>query len=103
MVLPLMVKHKVLSTKKLEPSLVEQANQNGIEIIEQEFISVKPILSKEKQDEIMPWLQKKVSYCRCLYKRKCSRSGDTTICQRTMRANRAIGTYSAFPAEQKMP
>jgi uroporphyrinogen-III synthase len=53
-----MVKHKVLSTKKLEPLLVEQANQNGIEIIEQEFISVKPILSKEKQDEIMPWIQK---------------------------------------------
>ncbi len=53
-----MVKHKVLSTKKLEPLLVEQANQNGIEIIEQEFISVKPILSKEKQDEIMSWTQK---------------------------------------------
>lgn len=54
-----MVKHRVLSTKKLEPSLVEQANQHGIEIIEQEFIAVNPILSKEKQDEIMPWIEKK--------------------------------------------
>jgi len=33
-----MVKYKVLSTKKLDPSLVEQAKKNNIEIIEQEFI-----------------------------------------------------------------
>lgn len=47
-----MATHKVLSTKKLEPSLVEIANQNGVEIIELEFISVQPIISKEKQEEI---------------------------------------------------
>jgi len=51
-----MAKYKVLSTKKLEPSLVEQAKQHDIEIIEQEFISVTPILSKEKQHEVMPWV-----------------------------------------------
>ena len=30
-----MAKYKVLSTKKLEPSLIQIAKQNGIEIIEQ--------------------------------------------------------------------
>lgn len=49
-----MTKYKVLSTKKLDISLVEQAKENDIEITEQEFISVKPILSKKKFDEIMP-------------------------------------------------
>ncbi len=51
-----MAKYKVLSTKKLEPSLLEQAREKDIDISEQEFISVKPILSKEKLDEVMPWI-----------------------------------------------
>jgi len=51
-----MAKHKVLSTKKLEPSLVEQAKRDGIEISEQEFISIRAIVSKEKQEEISHWL-----------------------------------------------
>ncbi|MGN6163428.1 MAG: uroporphyrinogen-III synthase [Flavisolibacter sp.] len=50
-----MAKHKVLSTKKLEPSLIEKAKQSGIEIIKQEAIAVHPILSKEKQDEVNFW------------------------------------------------
>lgn len=48
-----MAKHKVLSTKKLEPSLVELAKENGIEIIEQEFISIKPIWNQETYDRII--------------------------------------------------
>lgn len=48
-----MAKHKVLSTKKLEPSLIEQAKQSGIEIIEQEFISIKPIRNKETVEPII--------------------------------------------------
>lgn len=40
-------KHKVLSTKKLEPSLVEKAKEKGIEIIEQEFILIRPIRNEE--------------------------------------------------------
>ena len=48
-----MAKHKVLSTKKLEPSLITRAKENDIEIIEQEFISVKPIWSEEKFKEIL--------------------------------------------------
>ena len=47
-----MMKYKVLSTKKLELSLIEQAKQNGIEVIEQEFISVKGVFSKEKFKEL---------------------------------------------------
>lgn len=53
-----MAKHKVLSTKKLEPSLIEKAKENNIEIIEQEFISVKPIWSEEKFQEIFQFFQK---------------------------------------------
>lgn len=43
---------KVLSTKKLSPSLIEQARQYGLDIIEQEFIAIKPIWSEEKFNEI---------------------------------------------------
>jgi uroporphyrinogen-III synthase len=47
-----MTKHKVLSTKKLEPSLIARAKENGIEIIEQAAIKVDPILSKENWHQI---------------------------------------------------
>jgi uroporphyrinogen-III synthase len=47
-----MAKHKVLSTKKLDPSLIEQAKQNDIEILEQEFISINLIWSQDKYREI---------------------------------------------------
>jgi uroporphyrinogen-III synthase len=49
--------HKVLSTKTLEPSLVAQANDNGIQITEQEAIKVNPILSIEKWHEIFQLVQ----------------------------------------------
>lgn len=42
------MKYKVLSTKKINSSLKVQAWQNAIEVVEQEFISIKPVLSKEK-------------------------------------------------------
>src|SRR4029079_4049908 len=48
-----MAKYKVLSTKKLEPSLVEQAKEKGIEIIEEEFISIRPVMNKETFDKIV--------------------------------------------------
>lgn len=48
-----MVQYKVLSTKKLLPLLIEEAKQNNIQIIEQEFISVQPILTKEKIKEVL--------------------------------------------------
>ncbi len=46
-------KHKVLSTKKLERSLVAEAGENGVEIVEQEFISIKPVWSKETGERIL--------------------------------------------------
>lgn len=54
-----MAKYKVLSTKKLELSLVEQAREYDIEIIEQEAIKVYPILSKEKWQEIFGIIEAK--------------------------------------------
>lgn len=54
-----MVKHKVLSTKKLEPSLIELAKENGIEIIEQEFISINPIRNQETYDRIVEFVNDK--------------------------------------------
>ena len=52
-----MATHKVLSTKKLDPSLIKEAEQNGIKIIEQEAIKVNPIVSKEKWQEIFQVLE----------------------------------------------
>src|SRR5258706_1301228 len=49
----MMANYKILSTKKLLPSLVEEAKQNNIEIDEQEFITVKPIWKEEKLNEII--------------------------------------------------
>jgi uroporphyrinogen-III synthase len=57
-----MVKHKVLSTKKLEPSLIEHANQKGIEIIEQEAIQIRPILTKEKWEELFHIIEDKKEF-----------------------------------------
>ena len=54
-----MAKHKVLSTKKLEPSLIEQARGNDIEIVEQEFISVQPIRNQETFARILDFINRK--------------------------------------------
>ncbi|HVT86512.1 MAG TPA: uroporphyrinogen-III synthase [Chitinophagaceae bacterium] len=43
-----MMKYKILSTKKLESSLIDRVKQNDMEIIEQEFISIQPVFSQEK-------------------------------------------------------
>jgi uroporphyrinogen-III synthase len=48
-----MAKYKVLSTKKLGPSLIEKARENDIEIIEQEFISIQRIWNKETHEKIL--------------------------------------------------
>jgi len=52
-----MARHKVLSTKKLDRSIIEEANQNGIEIIEEEAIRVNPIISRDKWQEIYQLLE----------------------------------------------
>jgi len=55
-----MAKYKVLSTKKLEPSLIKKAGENGIEIIEQEFISINPVWNKETHEKILSFPQRGV-------------------------------------------
>ena len=57
-----MAKHKFLSTKKLEPSIIEQAKQNGIEIIEQEAVKIIPFLSKEKWEENFHLIERKKQF-----------------------------------------
>lgn len=57
-----MMKYKILSTKKLLPSLVEQVKQNGIEIEEQEFITIIPIRKEAKLKEIAELAKAKKEY-----------------------------------------
>lgn len=48
-----MKKLKVLSTKKLAPGLHQKAAQHGIQIFEQEFISIEPVWNEETHDRIV--------------------------------------------------
>lgn len=57
-----MTKYNVLSTKKLDPSLIEEAKLNDIEIREEEAIAVRPILTKEKWDEMFQLLKAPIPY-----------------------------------------
>ena len=52
-----MMKYKVLSTKRLDPSLIEKAKQKNIEIIEQAAISLNIINTKEKWQEIRQYAE----------------------------------------------
>lgn len=54
-----MGKFKVLSTRRLDPSLVEKAGQKGVDVLEQDAISVQPIVSPEIQERLAPWLEKR--------------------------------------------
>lgn len=53
-----MARFKLLSTRSLEPSLIEQAKARGVDILVREAISIQPILSDDKYSEVKPWLQK---------------------------------------------
>jgi uroporphyrinogen-III synthase len=53
-----MARYKVLSTKRLDPSLVDRAKEHGVEIIEQEFIAVQPLISEEVYRQLRPWIEK---------------------------------------------
>lgn len=57
-----MGKYRVLSTKNLEPSLVEIAKRNDIEIIQQPFISVKPNSNEETINTILEIAKAKKAY-----------------------------------------
>jgi uroporphyrinogen-III synthase len=52
----------VLSTKALDSSVIEKAKSKEIHLQEQDAILIKPILSKEKWNEIFFFLQKRIQY-----------------------------------------
>ena len=56
------MKYKVLSTKKLDSSLIEQAKQKNIEIIERTAISIKTINTKEKWQEVYRYVEAGFQY-----------------------------------------
>ncbi|MGZ5190652.1 MAG: uroporphyrinogen-III synthase, partial [Flavisolibacter sp.] len=53
-----MRKFKILSTKQLEPLLIEKAKEDDIEIIQQDFIAIEGIWTDEKFTEIQQYLKK---------------------------------------------
>ena len=53
-----MARFKVLSTRRLDPSLVAQAKQQDVDLVEQDFITVTPIISREVSQQIRPWIEK---------------------------------------------
>src|SRR5688572_7111129 len=53
-----MRKFKILSTKQLDPLLIEKAKEDDIEIIQQDFIAIEKIWSEEKFHEIQQHLKK---------------------------------------------
>lgn len=57
-----MAKYKVLSTKKLELSLVEHAKEYDIEIIERDFIFIKPMGNREIISTMRDFAKKKEIY-----------------------------------------
>ena len=57
------MKYKILSTKKLDPSVIDYAKQNDIEIIELEFISIKPISSSDENlKQVIELIKKEIQY-----------------------------------------
>src|SRR3954463_14997861 len=48
----LMMKPKILSTKKLDPSVLKEAVQRNIEITEQEFISIQELDHQEIMQQL---------------------------------------------------
>ena len=53
-----MRKFKILSTKQLDPLLIEKAKEDDIEIIQQDFIAIERIWNEEKFNEIRQYLIK---------------------------------------------
>ncbi len=47
-----MVKFKILSTKKLEPSLLVKAKEQGVSVEEQEAITIRPVLSTQQLKDL---------------------------------------------------
>lgn len=55
----MVIQHTILSTKKLEPGIREQLAAHGVQLVEQPFIDVQPIVNYSKYKEIWPVLNEK--------------------------------------------
>ena len=53
-----MARCKVLSTRRLDPSLAEQAKKGGMELEETDFICIRPVRSDAVARQIQPWIEK---------------------------------------------
>lgn len=51
-----MAQYTILSTKKLDPRLKAAMAEKGVEVMEEEFISIRPIITHQKYQEIWPWI-----------------------------------------------
>ena len=63
-----MRKFKILSTKQLDPLLIEKAKEDDIEIIQRDFIAIERIWSDEKFLEIQQLFKKtiyRIHQCQC--------------------------------------
>jgi uroporphyrinogen-III synthase len=58
-----MAQYTILSTKQLRPDLKEEMAQRSVEVIEQDFIAIQPILTKEKTEEVMQWVDNPSPLC----------------------------------------
>ncbi len=54
------MKPKILSTKKLHPSVLEKAKMNQLDIIEQEFIAIEPVVDLKISEQIIGLAQRGV-------------------------------------------
>jgi uroporphyrinogen-III synthase len=51
-----MAHHTILITKKMDSALKAAMEQKGVEVLEEEFITIKTILTMAKYQEIWPWI-----------------------------------------------
>jgi uroporphyrinogen-III synthase len=51
-----MAQHTILSTKKIEPALKSALEQKGAHVLEEDFITTRPIFSVSKYQELWPWM-----------------------------------------------
>lgn len=53
-----MARHTILSTKKIDPEFKAELEQKGVDVLEEEFITINPILTKNKIEEVWQWAKK---------------------------------------------
>ncbi len=51
-----MARFTILSTKKIDPTLKAEMEQKGAHVLEEEFITTRPIFSVSKYQELWPWM-----------------------------------------------